>query len=444
MNARPVRHFDEAHQNSLQIIEQLLQDNAAIQRAVFTPDIFARIRVILWYAQDAPSPEQTQALQARFASAAGPFWGQLWIASPQASSADLEMFDSLWEEATPFDATDRIRINERHRSLSVWLRQPPDQPWPADRPPAAGPPVISFYAFKGGSGRSTALAIFAAQRAQAGERVVAIDLDLAAPGIGVLLGDPAAAPAGVVDYWVEQPLVGEALDLRDYYYPVTNPALLGPGSIFVFPAGRFNQHYPTKLARLDFTPPTHGRHPLETLLYQIRDELQPDWILLDARAGISEAAGFALGGLAHLNVLFGGTSEAVWQGLRLAVHRLGAERISHGLPQEECLLVQSMVVDFPEMAELATREFLRRAEAVFEQEYYLADPDSPDDPDEGKFWYIQDKASSDAPHVPVALYYSPRLAFFTQIEHAVEYGLKADDYQELGKRITDRFPRIIL
>jgi hypothetical protein len=82
---------------------------------------------------------------------------------------------------------------------------------------------------------------------------------------------------------------------------------------------------------------------------------------------------------------------------------------------------------------------LRRAETTFEQEYYLPDPA---DPEDDQFWYLRDMSSRDAPHVPVSLVYSERIAFFTELERLVEYGLSAQDYLGLGKRITARFPRM--
>ncbi len=434
MSATPVRHFDEARRNVLQQLDALVLQ-PSIERALLSPDIFARVRVALWVSSEWTA-EQQDALAADLAQAAGPFWGGLWVRSGAMSDADRAVFDELWEEGARH--SDKIRVNERHRSLSVWLRHPLTPPWSADADPPEGPPIVSFYAFKGGAGRSTALAIFAAQRAHAGERVAVIDLDLAAPGLGPLLTEPDAVQYGVVDYWLERPLLKEDIDLRDYYARVSSPAVIGAGEIFVFPAGRFDETYLLKLARLDFTPSADAEHPLQALLRQIRDELSPDWMLLDARAGLSESAGFALGGLAHLNVLFGTTSAASWSGVRRAIRRLGAERALRGLPQEECLLVQSMTPANPQTAHLAQEDFRRNAQLTFEQEYYLPDPE---DPEEDSQWYLRDMDSRDAPHIPVALFYSEQVAFFTRVEDLIAYGLKADDYQELGARILNRFPR---
>jgi len=54
MNDMPVRHFDQARQQVLQALENLVEQEP-IARAVLSPDIFARIRVILWHEQAAPA-----------------------------------------------------------------------------------------------------------------------------------------------------------------------------------------------------------------------------------------------------------------------------------------------------------------------------------------------------------------------------------------------------
>src|SRR5664279_6525703 len=100
---------------------------------------------------------------------------------------------------------------------------------------------------------------------------------------------------------MEAPLL-EQVDLKDYYHVCARQLLTGAGEIFVFPSGRLDHDYLTNLARLDLEPPHPGKqHALLRLLEQVRDELRPDWILLDCRAGLSEASGFALSGLAPVS-----------------------------------------------------------------------------------------------------------------------------------------------
>jgi hypothetical protein len=78
----------------------------------------------------------------------------------------------------------------------------------------------------------------------------------------------------------------------------------GDGEIVVFPVGQLNSSYPDKLARVDLeeAPPVVSGG-IAKLLQRINLELRPNWILLDARTGISESAGILLSGMAHLHVL---------------------------------------------------------------------------------------------------------------------------------------------
>jgi hypothetical protein len=134
-----------------------------------------------------------------------------------------------------------------------WLRPLADPPWASEvEAEREGPPVVVWYSFKGGVGRSTAVAAFALSRARLGERVAVVDADLDAPGVGLLLDPSAAVRWGVVDYLLERPH-GE-VDLRDYYHGYGDVEATGEGEILVVPAGRLNGDYLGKLARLDTEP----------------------------------------------------------------------------------------------------------------------------------------------------------------------------------------------
>lgn len=70
-------------------------------------------------------------------------------------------------------------------------------------------PRVVFASLKGGVGRSTALAVVSAHLSAGGKRVLAIDLDLEAPGIGSMLLRPEETPEfGVLDYLVENHISG--------------------------------------------------------------------------------------------------------------------------------------------------------------------------------------------------------------------------------------------
>jgi cellulose biosynthesis protein BcsQ len=424
-------HFVEARQAAEEVLRQ---NSPSFERAVLIDDIFGKIRAVVWFAADVPQGAE-QRLRVNLAEAAGPFWaGDVWVANG-ASNADLEVYESVWKEAS--EITPALRRSKRRRTHGFWLEAPGDPawPWPGD---GGAPPIIAFYSFKGGVGRTTALASFAVLRARRGERVAVLDLDLDAPGVGLLLdpGEPVQpSRCGVADYLLEVPLLARG-DLSDYYHVCAREVLTGAGEILVFPSGSLGPDYLATLARLDLEPPVSGdRHPLLRLLEQVRDELRPDWILLDCRAGLSEASGFALSGLAHLTVLFGTTSEQSWAGLRLVLDRLGAERVRRSTPQSECMIVQAMVPEDPAGGRQAKADFAARSQQEFEGSYYAEDPA---DPDEDACWYVRDMEADDAPHVPAVLSYRPRLALLRSIDDALPVFLESE-YGALEARISNRF-----
>lgn len=269
--------------------------------------------------------------------------------------------------------------------------------------------------------------------------MVVIDGDLDAPGVGSLLAadtDGTTAGWGLADYLLETP-VGE-VDLRDYYHACRRESVTGSGEILVIPAGRVNEAYLGKLARLDLEPPPPGQdaHPLRTLLEDVRRELEPSWILLDARSGLADPAGLFLQGLAHLNVLFGTFSEQSWQGIRLLLRRLGADRIEQNRPQADCLLVHAMVPRDTNLFRQATEAFAERALDEFTDYFYAADEAGREA--EG-LWTVSDAQGSDAPHVPVPLPYEVRLAHFNVIDDVADLLHDAQDYRNLAGRIRSRF-----
>lgn len=424
-------HLDEARRETAAVLQQ---SDAVLERSVLIDDVFGKIRVVAWFGADVPQNAEER-LRKDLTTAAGPFWaGDLWVANG-ATAADLQVYETAWDEAE--EITPKSRRSERRRTRGFWLEAPSEPAWvlPEDE---SSVPIVAFYSFKGGVGRTTAVASFAIQRARQGERVAVLDLDLDAPGVGLLL-DPGdlSQPStwGVVDYLLEAPLL-EQVDLKDYYHVCAREAVTGAGDILVFPSGRLDSDYLATLARLDLEPPHSGKkHPLLRLLEQVREELRPNWILLDCRAGLSETSGFALSGLAHLTVLLGTTSDQSWAGLRLLLDRLGAERVRKSKPQSECLIVQAMVPEDPTVGQLATEQFAERAAEEFERSYYA---ENPADPEEDAYWYVRDMDTVDAPHVPVALSYKPRLALLRSIEDAIPV-FQESEYSALGSRISSRF-----
>jgi MinD-like ATPase involved in chromosome partitioning or flagellar assembly len=423
-------HFRQAQSAAKETLIANIGEGKPIERAVIIDDIFGKMRALVWLTESAPKDFADRFIALMKETLDG-YWSGLWVANG-ASAADSKLYDELWQESS--EIAPSLRLSERVRSRGFWMKPPDGPAWTVDED---RPPVIAFYSFKGGVGRTTALASFAIQRARMGETVAVIDLDLDAPGVGTLLdsGFPDTEEQfGIVDYLMESPIHTRP-NLSDYYHLCRSAG--DRGQILVFPAGRMDTDYLAMLARLDLEPASDSaNHPLLNLLNRIYHELNPNWILLDCRAGISEASGFALSGLANLTVLFGTTSAQSWQGLRLVIERLGAQRVKRGLPQAECLVVQAMTPENPETAQSAQSTFLAEAENIFQEAYYT---EALSDEDDDKFWDIRDMESEDAPHQPSVLYYSQRLAFIRSVAEVANALAEDAEYAKLARRIASRF-----
>ena len=68
-------------------------------------------------------------------------------------------------------------------------------------PKLSSPRTITFYSYKGGVGRTTALTHVAWILAQSGRKVVALDLDLEAPGLSTAFNLTPEPIYGLVDYF---------------------------------------------------------------------------------------------------------------------------------------------------------------------------------------------------------------------------------------------------
>lgn len=415
-------HFDEARIAAVGAVREWLAATASIE-ALLVTDLFGKMRLVLFPGGSAESlGKQLQEL-------CGPWWSGEVLQAETLDEVTRKIFADARQGARVDEEQPRLQLVERHRSRTTWFVGPVNPPWPA---PSDGPPIVVFYSFKGGLGRSTLLASFAIQRARAGQRVCVIDMDLDSPGAGRLLSadrDGLTAPWGVVDFLIEHRLPDLRFD--DYWHRCDRVA--AEGEIRVMPSGKLDAQFADKLGRVDLEEsPSAHESGLWRLLERTRAELKPNWILLDARTGISEPAGQLLSGIAHLHVLLGTVQAQSWQGLDLVVERLGGDRVRTGEPQAELVLVQAMV-PAGEPGKWAIETFAGTAETAFEDRYYA---DADDDPE--RFWTVDDKQSQDAPHVALPIDYDPQLASFSDIADVAD-GLTAGRFAEIGERIANRF-----
>lgn len=210
-----------------------------------------------------------------------------------------------------------VQLVDRRLVGADWLRRPA-----AVAPP---PPRFVFSSLKGGVGRSTALAVAAGHLAAAGRRVLAVDLDLEAPGLGAFLLEPETVPPfGTIDVLVED----NVTELDDEFFrdTIASSSLAArAGRIDVLPAfGRRSLDNPAdilaKLARA-YSEDVRPDGTVATVLDKVRalvdrfaDPQRYDAILIDVRAGLHETTASAVLGLGAEVLLFGIDEPQTFQG----------------------------------------------------------------------------------------------------------------------------------
>jgi MinD-like ATPase involved in chromosome partitioning or flagellar assembly/tetratricopeptide (TPR) repeat protein len=164
--------------------------------------------------------------------------------------------------------------------------------------------TITFYSYKGGTGRTLVVANVARYLAMFGQRVVAVDFDLEAPGLHYKLnvaeiGGASPVMRGVIDfihsYHEEQKLPEKLID-----YTVEVPVSAGStGTIRLMPAGAApSSEYWHKLSQINwhdyfYSPGGPGVPLFLELKARIESELNADVLLIDSRTGITEIGGVA-------------------------------------------------------------------------------------------------------------------------------------------------------
>jgi cellulose biosynthesis protein BcsQ len=154
--------------------------------------------------------------------------------------------------------------------------------------------VITFYSFKGGVGRSMALANTAFELAQTGRRVLIVDFDLEAPGLlDYEIEKPEDLPGGVIEFVTDYLNTGIVPDAMDYIFESTAFPETG-GKIFVMPAGRIDNTYQARFGQVnwaEFYAERDGYVVMEDLRAQWQDRNDFDYVLIDSRTGYTDIAG---------------------------------------------------------------------------------------------------------------------------------------------------------
>ncbi len=219
----------------------------------------------------------------------------------------------------------KVCLLDRRIVGADWLSPPAES--------ATGVPRLVFTSLKGGVGRSTALCVLAAHFSRHGRRVLALDFDLEAPGIGTMLLDERELPPyGTLDYLVENVISG--VDTA-FMADLAGDSFLGANGarVTVVPAiGQKTVDNPSdalaKIARAYLENPRINGPPL-TLSLQFREMIDRfansgayDVILIDARAGLHETGAAAILAIGGDVLLFGIDHPQTFLGYRLLMAHL--------------------------------------------------------------------------------------------------------------------------
>ena len=160
--------------------------------------------------------------------------------------------------------------------------------------------IVTFYSFKGGVGRSMALANVAFRLANRSNlNVIVVDWDLEAPGLHRFFGiseEVAATKSGLLEYlltWrdaVEDDAEAPP-DATAWLIPVASPKP-AHGSVSLLLAGQLDEGYADRLRGFDWQPFYRfnaGAAAIETLRKQLAGKA--DMVLIDSRTGVTDAGG---------------------------------------------------------------------------------------------------------------------------------------------------------
>ena len=275
-----------------------------------------------------------------------------------------------------------------------------------------GIPRVVFYAMKGGVGRSTAVAACAFALAQAGLRVLVLDLDLESPGLSASLLPADRQPAFGITDWLVEDLVNNGDAVSGALSALSPVASASGGEVRVVPAhGSKPGEYLSKLGRIWMPKFVDGGRQawserLERLLRELEGEHQPHVVLIDSRAGIDEIASACVTDLVASRIfLFALDSQQTWSAYRLLFEHWQ----QHGAAEQirDCLqTVGAMIPTWHDKSRDAVNALRENAYGLFLDTLYDEAPAPTHDPGDvnrngtGSSPFSFDLNDETAPHSP--------------------------------------------
>jgi hypothetical protein len=411
--------FDDAPRAFSKLLTEFLGTEAARDGRILR-DIYGRLSFVTPRPRDA----RCDALQLAAAQMLGAYGAPTTQLVVSLSDDEHGFRDLLGETSisVPVAGSTELRMIDRRLAGDDWLMRPEKLVF--------NPSRLIFYSVKGGVGRSTALAITAADLAARGCNVLVLDLDLEAPGLGALLLSPEDVPKfGVTDWFAA---VAAGADAESLISDMTgsSPFTSARAVVDVVPAaGRDPGAYLSKLARA-YTPGSAGEQYLgfsfpkkaDALLAQLASHQRYDAVLIDARAGLHETSGGLVLGLGAKALLFGVDTSQTFDDFRLLFNAF-TQAFDPAIGGEDLRYAFKMVHAKAPRDEKDRRLFRERSWGIWSDHLYDdVDPATEMSGDA----FVFDLGDEDAPHYPLEIIGDES---YTRFDPRTEtYPLSADAY----------------
>lgn len=423
-----------------------------LQSVTIIRDVYGAIRLYLEHDDNfKPQEADITILETSLSQKLGSYYGKdIWLPQgeqdgykPLIKVIKKERVPAEWDDDT---VSPRWYILERHVAKKAWTdKNSGSPPWEQDYVDKGHKPaIVTFFSFKGGTGRTTGLVACAITLVRRGHRIAIVDLDLEAPGLSTIFFPDNVQNFGVIDYLLEKKFQQNNWSLKTQILSINEQILLSDigETLRLVSAGTVDDNYLEKLARLDFQNIVDNQLPdtLRDLLRELESASKPlDFIFLDARAGFHDVGGLAIADLSHGAVIFGTQSRQSWAGLTHVIRKLSRPLVQEQLP---LILVHAMAPTLRDAGRVQElKAFADKAYQIFQKNYYYENDTIPN---------IND---NDAPFAPVILPLQDDLrgdiALFIREQSPEEASrlselvkvITSDPYQELAIRLCRLFGR---
>lgn len=191
--------------------------------------------------------------------------------------------------------------------------------------------TITFYSYKGGVGRSLALSNVANRLAEFGKKVCILDFDLEAPGMHLKFGsyiDTKGIKSGLVDYisaFVNNQIVPKKI--TDFVTNIHFDEESKKDIALIAAGNTLSKSYWKNLSSINwnelfYNEASMGVEFFYNLKEQIREQIKPDFLLIDSRTGITDISGVTMSIFADEVVLLAANNRENLEGISQVIKTL--------------------------------------------------------------------------------------------------------------------------